>query len=67
MAAVKTPKQVPLPPGQPVPLAAAAEYLSLSSKTLLRAAEADRLVLIRFGRRVFVSFDELQRVARTGL
>jgi excisionase family DNA binding protein len=53
-------------PGRPWPIAEAAQYLSVSSKTLTRLAAAGKLKLIRIGTgrgRVLVPDAELRRIA----
>lgn len=67
MLAQKLPKPVTLPAGQPVPLEVAADYLTISSKTIKRKAKDGKATLLRYGRRLFLSYDELMRLAREGL
>jgi excisionase family DNA binding protein len=54
------------PPGQPWPLALAAQYLDVSPKTIMRMAEAGKLKILRLGigrGRVLIPDSELRRIA----
>lgn len=54
-------------PGEPWPIAEAAEYLRTSVQTLTRAGKAGHLRVIRVGQRLFVPDEEVQRVRVEGV
>lgn len=53
--------------GQPWRLAEAARFLKLSVSTLKRAEKVGTLRCVRQGNRVFITDEELRRVAREGV
>lgn len=55
------------PTGSPWPLTEAARFLNLSHRHLVRLIEADKVKVIRFGRRVLVADAEVQRLAAEGV
>lgn len=52
---------------QPWPLLEAARYLRVSVSTLKRAEKTGTLRMVRIGKRVFLTDEELRRVAREGM
>ncbi len=53
-------------PGSPWPIPEAAAYLSVSDRHLWRLIEAGEIRSIRFGRRVLIPADEMNRLSLEG-